>query len=205
VAAGEPLTESKLAPMEAGAGLGPTIPPGMRAVSVRVNDVISVAGYTVPGARVDVMVTLRDGDESQTRVVLSNVQVLSSGTMIDQEKAKEGQPVRSSVVTLLVTPPDAEKLTLAQNAGGIMLALRNPMDVAPTDTNGARMAALRGAPAAPPVVKTVGGQRRVVPAKPVETAPVQKAYVVESIRGMKRADDVIKPEGGDPKSEEVIK
>ena len=169
VTVNEPLTEGKLAPIEAGAGLPPSIPPGMRALSVRVNDVIGVAGFTVPGTRVDVLVTLREGDASMTRTVVSNIQVLTAGTMIDQEKAKDGQAIRSSVVTLLVTPNDAERITLAQSAGAIMLVLRNPMDTLPTETNGARMPSLRGAPDAPPVVKTVQGQRRVVPTpKPVQ-------------------------------------
>ena len=103
----EPLTTSKLAALEAGAGLPPSIPPGMRAVSVKVNEVVGVAGFVVPGTRVDVMVTLpgktRDED-STTRVVVSNVQVLTAGTRYDQEKAKDCAPIPSTVVTLLVTP-----------------------------------------------------------------------------------------------------
>ena len=190
----EPLTEGKLAPIEAGAGLPPSIPPGMRALSVRVNDVIGVAGFTVPGTRVDVLVTLREGDDSMTRAVVSNIQVLTAGTMIDQEKAKDGQAIRSSVVTLLVTPDDAERITLAQSAGAIMLVLRNPLDMIPTETKGARMGTLRGTPAPPPVVKTVGGQRRVVPAAPkpaVEAPP--PPYRVETIKaGKATTDEVIK-------------
>ena len=92
VAQNEPLTDAKLAPLEAGAGLPPSIPPGMRAVSVKVNEVIGVAGFVVPGTRVDVMVTLNGhrSDDSMTRVVVSNVQVLTAGTRYDQEKAKDG-------------------------------------------------------------------------------------------------------------------
>src|SRR5688572_513904 len=94
VAANEPLTERKLAPMEAGAGLPPSIPPGMRALSVRVNDVIGVAGFTVPGTRVDLVVTLRQSQnqDSMSRTVVSNVQVLTAGTLYDQEAAKDGKP-----------------------------------------------------------------------------------------------------------------
>ena len=86
----EPVTEAKLAPLEAGAGLPPSIPPGMRAISVKVNEVVGVAGFVVPGTRVDVMVTLpgRDRDQdSLTRTVVGNVQVLTAGTRYDQEKA----------------------------------------------------------------------------------------------------------------------
>jgi pilus assembly protein CpaB len=126
----EPLTEAKLAAVGSGAGLPPTIPEGMRAISVRVNEVIGVAGFVIPGTRVDVMVTVRrpGSDGSQTRVVLSNVTVLTAGTRFDQEKASsEGKPIPTSVVTLLLTPADAEKMTLAAEEGRIMLALRNPL------------------------------------------------------------------------------
>jgi pilus assembly protein CpaB len=191
VAANEPLTETKLAPIEAGAGLPPSIPPGMRALSIRVNDVIGVAGFAVPGTRVDVLVTVREREESRTRAVVSNVQVLTAGTLFDQEKAKDGKPVPSSVVTLMVTPEDAERITLAQTTGSIALVLRNPLDVVPTDTRGVRMANLMGDPAPPPVVKKVGGQARVVTPKPV-APPEPKFYSVEAIRAAKRTEEVIK-------------
>ena len=107
VAENEPITERKLAPLEAGAGLSPSIPAGMRAMSVKVNEVVGVAGFVVPGTKVDVLVTLRRGDDSMTRTVVSNVQVLTAGTRYDQEKLKDGQPIPSTVVTLMVTPEDA--------------------------------------------------------------------------------------------------
>lgn len=191
VSANEPLTENKLAPIEAGAGLPPSIPPGMRAMSVRVNDVIGVAGFAVPGTRVDVVVTLRDKEDSLARVVLSNIQVLTSGTVIDQEQAKDGKPIRSNVVTLLVTPDDAERLVLAQNAGAITLVLRNPLDVVPTETRGARMANLRGAPAPPPVVRTVGGQPRVTQPQPAPKAE-PAVLTVEIYKAQKKSEEVIK-------------
>ena len=84
----EPLTESKLAPIEAGAGLPPSIPPGMRALSVRVNDVIGVAGFTVPGTRVDVMVTLRDAEQKPLRALSSaTCRCLTAGTLYDSGKS----------------------------------------------------------------------------------------------------------------------
>src|SRR5215210_1144413 len=136
VATNEPLTEMKLASVEAGAGLPPSITQGMRAVSVKVNEVVGVAGFVVPGTHVDVMVTLKqDGaKDSMTRVVVSDVQVLTAGTRYDQEKARDGQPIQTSVVTLLVSPSNAERIALAANEGTIMLTLRNPMDRAPTQT-----------------------------------------------------------------------
>lgn len=189
--ANEALTESKLAPIEAGAGLPPLVTPGMRALSVRVNEVIGVAGFTVAGTRVDVIVTLRDGDKSTSRVIVSNVQILTAGPSYDTEKAKEGNAMTSNVVTLLVTPEDAERITLAQTAGALMLALRNPLDVIPTDTKGARMASLLGAPAPEPVVKPDSkGVRRAVVPKPA--APVVPAsYTVESFRAGKRGNEEV--------------
>jgi pilus assembly protein CpaB len=194
VATNEPLTEAKVAPIEAGAGLAPTITEGMRALSVKVNDVIGVAGFVVPGAHVDVLVTLtnRTAQDSMTRVVVSDVQVLTAGTRIDREKARDGQPIQASVVTLLVTPPDAEKITLAGNEGSIMLTLRNPMDRAQTETTGVRTGALLGAPAAPPVVKS-SGPRRVAVQQPAPVAPaVPTRYSVETIRAAKRQEEVIR-------------
>jgi len=194
VATNEPLTESKLAPIEAGAGLPPSITPGMRALSVKVNEVIGVAGFTVPGTRVDLLVTLRDGASSITRAVVSNIQVLTAGTRYDVEQAKAGNAIPSSVVTLLVTPEDAELITLAQSAGAIMLVLRNPMDTAPTETKGARMGSLLGAPAPAPVIRAIGGQRRAVTPKPA--APVKPAvYDVEMFRAGKRAVEVVENGG----------
>src|SRR5438477_3457288 len=95
----EPLTETKLAPIGSGAGLPPAIPPGMRAISVKVDEVVGVAGFVVPGTHVDVLVTLGSRSAAQeqiARVVVSNVTVLTAGTRYDQEEAKEGKPIRST-------------------------------------------------------------------------------------------------------------
>ena len=191
----EPVTENKLASIESGAGLPPTIPEGMRAMSVKVNEVVGVAGFIVPGSKVDLMVTLRRNEDSMTRTVVSNVQVLTAGTAYDQEKAKDGQPIPSTVVTLMVTPEDAERITLAQSQGQIMLSLRNPLDKGNAETNGVRTDSLFGGqapekPAAP--VKTV---RRLSPARPpqLEVVPLAvKPATVESIKGGKRATEEIK-------------
>jgi len=192
IAENEPLTESKLAPTGAGAGLPPTIPAGMRAISVKVNEVIGVAGFVVPGSRVDVLVTVDETSGSRnslSRVVVSNVQVLTAGTRFDQEKARaDGKPIPTTVVTLLATPEDAERLTLASSEGKIMLTLRNPLDTLPTDTKGVRMANLTGAPAPPPVQKTVKGKKVMVAVEP----PAPKAYTVEAIRAAKRSEEVVR-------------
>jgi pilus assembly protein CpaB len=197
VVVNEPLTEGKLASLEAGGGLPPTITEGMRALSVKVNEVIGVAGYVVPGTRVDVIVTLTNRaamNESITRVVVSDVVVLTAGTRMDAAKARDGQPMPASVVTLLVTPEDAEKIALAASEGSIMLTLRNPLDRAPTVTPGVRTGALLGAAAPPPVVKTTPTGKRVVPrpVAPPPAAPVAQPYTVETFKAAKRAEEVIR-------------
>jgi pilus assembly protein CpaB len=193
VAENEPLTESKLAPLGAGGGLSPTIPPGMRAISVRVNEVIGVAGFVIPGSRVDVLVTVDDPSGERkggiSRAVVSNVQVLTAGTRFDQEKARaDGKPIQTTVVTLLATPQDAERITLASAEGKLMLTLRNPLDTLPTETQGVRVANLLGAPAPPPVAKKVKGKTVMVAPPP----PAPKAYTVEAIRAAKRSEEVVR-------------
>jgi len=124
VAENEPLSGNNVASKEAGAGLPPTIPPGMRAISVKVNEVIGVAGFVVPGTRVDVMAIVRESNKSLARVVVSNVQVLAAGTRYDQEVAREGKALPgTSVVTLMVSPADAELIGLAATEGQLMLTL----------------------------------------------------------------------------------
>jgi pilus assembly protein CpaB len=187
LAENEPLTNAKLAQPGTGSGLPPTIPEGMRAISVRTNEVIGVAGFVVPGTRVDVVVTLRErrgaADESISRVVVSNVQVLTAGTRFDQEKAlQDGKPIPTSVVTLLVTPDDAEKIALASSEGKITLTLRNPLDVEPTATEGARMAGLLGKPGPPPVPVAAPGRRVMKTPKAPAPPPPPKPYTVEAIR-----------------------
>jgi pilus assembly protein CpaB len=190
----EPLTEPKLAAVGAGAGLPPSIPEGMRAVSIRVNEVVGVAGFVIPGTRVDVLVHVRiPNSQPQTRVVLSNVQVLTAGTRYDQDAAtREGKPIPTGVVTLVLTPDDSEKLTLASMEGSITLTLRNPLDMAPTVTDGAKLSELLGETSPPPVKKVVQG-RAVVYAAPKPVAPAAPPkYTVETIRAAKRAEEEVR-------------
>jgi len=193
IAENEPITESKLAPKEAGAGLPPTIPAGMRAMSVKVNEVIGVAGFAVPGTRVDVLATVGRGQqESATRTVVSNVLVLTAGTRYDQDAPKQdGKPIPTTVVTLAVLPADAERIALAQAEGEVMLALRNPLDDQPTQTSGVRLTGLMAGPGGPPVEKTVKGRKVVVASKP-PAPPAPSVYTVEAIRGAKRTEETVK-------------
>ena len=130
-----------------------------------------------------------------TRVVVSDVEVLTAGTRYDQGKSRDGQPIPTSVVTLLVTPADAETVALAASEGEVMLTLRNPMDRKPTETTGIRTEALLGkAPAKPPTVAYRPRPTVVEPAAAPAPAPapVAKVYSVEAIRGAKRSEEVIR-------------
>jgi pilus assembly protein CpaB len=124
----EAVMEARLGARGSGAGLSPMIPPGMRAISVRVNDVVGVSGFVLPGMRVDVLVTghPQERDDTVTATVLQNVPVLSAGTTIQADS--KSQPINATVVTLLVTPAQAEALTLANLEGKIQLVLRNSTD-----------------------------------------------------------------------------
>jgi pilus assembly protein CpaB len=192
----EPVTESRVAPREAGAGLPPAIPPGMRAISVKVDEVVGVAGFVVPGTHVDVLVTMasRDRQQQMSRVVVSNVTVLTAGSRYDQEQANTAKPIRSTVVTVLVSPEDAERIALAAAEGHIMLALRNPLDTAPTLTSGAHMTSLMGAPepAPVPVRRVVAPERPAPPVAAAVPAPApEEAYKVIAIRAAQQKEEVV--------------
>jgi len=187
----EPILPVKLASKEAGAGLPPVIPPGLRAVSVRVNEVIGVAGYVVPGTRVDVLTTINPGQQQTTmtsKVILTDVQVLAAGTKLDNTADKD-KPVPVSVVTLLVNPDEAERLTLAASEGKIQLALRNPLDRSAPATRGVRPAVLLGSEPATRVVPSPRAAATVARALPAAEAP---QATVEIIRGDKRAHEVVR-------------
>jgi pilus assembly protein CpaB len=127
---GEPIVDSRLAPLGSGGGLAATIKEGMRACAVRVDEVVGVAGFVTPGMRVDVLVSgvppNSNANETQTRTILQNIEVLSAGT--DIQKDAEGKPQQVQVVNLLVTPEQAQTLALAANQTRIQLVLRNPLD-----------------------------------------------------------------------------
>lgn len=190
----EPVLAAKLASKEAGAGLPPVIPEGMRAVSVRVNEVVGVAGYVLPGNRVDVVATASPSDsrsDTTSKVVLSNVQVVTAGTRIEQSQ-DDTKPTQVTVVTLLVNPEQAERLALASTEGKIQLALRNPLDQGTPETPGIKTAGLLGGrtQAAGPAPRVA--RARKPESKPAEVAPPAILPSVEIIRGDKRSVEVIK-------------
>jgi pilus assembly protein CpaB len=180
VAENEPILESKLASVQSGAGLPATIPEGMRALSVAVNEVVGVAGFVIPGTMVDVLVTGRiagsshGGDENITRTILENVKVLAAGQKIEQDR--EGKPQTVPVITLLVTPDDAARLAMASTEGKIQLALRNTVDTKvmapPAVLQEALFSGGAPAPKRSPGIKYV--------------PPPPLPYVVEVITGNKR-------------------
>jgi pilus assembly protein CpaB len=157
-----------------------------------------VSGFVSPGNRVDLVVTIRRQGDSMTRTVASNVQVLTAGTRRDQTLPK-ADAKSTSVVTLIVSPEDAERIALAQSEGQIMLVLRNPLDEQPTVTSGIKTAELMGQaepppPAPAPAAKAPAPRRAVAPPPPpAEPAPaVVRARTVEAIRAAKRTEEVIK-------------
>jgi pilus assembly protein CpaB len=196
VAQNEAILPSKLAPTEAGAGLPPVIPEGMRALSVRVNDVIGVAGYVLPGTRVDVIATVsptQQQTDMTSKVVLTNVLVLAAGTRIEQDA--EQKPISVSVVTLLVDPVEAERLTLASTEGKIQLALRHPLDKTSPVTPGIRPAALVGLNAgARPLAPRAPRAAAPAPAPAPAAAPAPAPATVEIIRGDKRTQEALHQE-----------
>ena len=187
----EPFLPMKLSSKDGGGGLPPAIPPGLRAVSVKVNEVIGVAGYVLPGTRVDVVATLsptQQPTDTTSKVILTNVAVLASGTKIERDTEKN-KPIAVTVVTLLVDPIESEKLTLAANEGKIQLALRNPLDKETPVTRGVRPAVLLGAQATTPRPVAVGkvAKQTLPPPPPVDST-------VEIIRGEKRAHEGVRGE-----------
>ncbi|MBZ5584472.1 MAG: Flp pilus assembly protein CpaB [Acidobacteriia bacterium] len=195
----EPIIESRLAPKGAGGGLAAMIPPGMRAFAVRVNDVVGVAGFVTPGMRVDVVINGNSPGGSGTlgtlaRTLLQNIEVLSAGQ--DIKKDGEGKPMLSQVVTLLVTPEQAEKLSLAANQTTIQLMLRNPMDRQTAQAPGSSLYYLFNQ-SAPKQVVADGGDRaprrtQAAPKPPIVAheieTPKKAPQVVEIIMGTKKSE-----------------
>lgn len=181
---GEPILNSRLAAPGSGGGLAAIIPDGMRACAVKVDEVVGVAGFATPGMRVDVLIsgnppgTNNTVQGSQVRTLLQNVQVLSAGT--DIQRDAEGKPRQVQVVNLLVTPQQAEALSLASNQTKIQLVLRNPMDTKLTETSGTSLARLYGEANTP-----VGTPTHKIH-KIADPAP--RVYLIEVINGSKRTE-----------------
>src|SRR5450631_56708 len=175
---GEPILERQLAAAGAGAGITAKIPSGMRAISVRSDEVVGVAGFLLPGTHVDVLMTYHSvsSPEPQTLTALQDVVVLAAGQQIQPQA--DGKPISVNVVTLLLKPEDAEKLVLATSLGGIYFVLRNGADEEQALSSPVGLTQLAGAsafsrtPEAAPIAKL--------------THPKPKPYEVETILGDKQ-------------------
>jgi pilus assembly protein CpaB len=181
----EPIVAGRLAERGSGFGLAPIIPTGMRAVAVKVNEVVGVAGFLIPGVRVDVLVTMRppgDGG-ARTNTVLQNIVVAAAGQQIQPDST--GRAVNVPVVTLLVTPEQAEALTLAGMEGRIQLVLRNAGDQAMAKTRGSETGDLYAPtrPVAPPAAPAVRRAASPAPAVVAPAAPPPPSDEVLVIRG----------------------
>jgi pilus assembly protein CpaB len=187
---GEFILPSKLAALNAGAGLPSLIPQGMRAVSVRVNDVVSVAGFVQPGTRVDVLATGNEenGNDRQTTTVLENVAVIAVGKSLDRSASAEGQA--APVITLLVSPDDAQKLALVSQEGRIQLSLRNPLDTKKGGIGATHSSSLYPGEAKVAIAPKPSKPHKVIAKGP---APPPAPYQVEMIRGNKREENKFEP------------
>jgi pilus assembly protein CpaB len=173
---GEVVLDQELAKREAGAGLPVSIPEGMRAVSVGVDNVVAVAGFVTPGTIVDVLVTGSGPGGAVTRTILEHVRVLAVGQELQTEN---GKPQTAPVVTLLVSPEDGEKLTIASAEGRIHLALRNMVDAANVNPP-----PVYGSTVFSGTAPAVAAAPRVVERKPAPP-PAPVPYTVQVIRGDK--------------------
>ena len=185
---GEPILDSRLAAPGSGGGLAATIRQGMRACAVKVDEVVGVAGFVTPGMRVDVLISgnppgpLNTSEGPKVRTLLQNIEVLSAGT--DIQKDAEGKPQQVQVVNLLVTPEQAELLSLASNQTRIQLVLRNPLDTQVGHPPGTAMANLFSDVSAPKP-QPAATHKRTAPAPP-------RMYLIEVFNGSKRSEEKFK-------------
>jgi pilus assembly protein CpaB len=192
---GEPIADNRLAPRGAGAGLAAIIPAGMRAVAVRVDEVIGVSGFVLPGMHVDVLTSGSPAGSlnTVTRMILQNVEVLSAGQNLERDA--QGKPATVQVVNLLVTPADAEKLGLASGQMKVLLVLRNPLDTAQVNTRGVSTTGLlldgTTDPAPKRQIVVVHEAPKPAPAPVVAPPPPPPPLTVEVIHGAKKEAVVV--------------
>lgn len=178
---GEAVLPGKLAPINATGGLSSTIPEGKRAITVKVNEVIAVAGFALPGSYVDVLVSGKDAsDQPFSRTVLSRVKVLA---VAQETTAEKDKPKVVNAVTLELTPHESEQLDLARNIGKLSLVLRNELDAGEINSPGVRL---------PDIVYPQSARPNLsLPAMTVQAAPSRhsrapQSYRPEEIRGVSR-------------------
>jgi pilus assembly protein CpaB len=189
---GEAILDNRLAPMGSGGGLAATIKEGMRACAIRVDEVVGVAGFVTPGMRVDVLVSgvppnqTGGNQETQTRTILQNIEVLSAGQ--DIQKDAEGKPQSVQVVNLLVTPEQAQILALASNQMKIQLVLRNPLDTSTVAVPETAMTNLFNGQKAPQP------KQASAPRKPKAAAP--PPFTITVLNGSTKSEEKFSTPGG---------
>jgi pilus assembly protein CpaB len=204
IVAGEPILEERLAPEGAGAGLPALIPAGMRAVAIPVNNVSGLGGFVTPGTRVDVLVmgnppNVPPSLGTLSKTLLQNIEVLSAGTQTQRDA--EGKPVQVPVLNLLVTPEQAEMISLASSRAQIQLVLRNPLDKEEAKTQGTAFARLFTGQAGLPALaagapKPRGGAAAPAPRPAVEVRapkPKPEPIVVEILIGSRKSSTKFEP------------
>jgi pilus assembly protein CpaB len=184
LSAGQPILERQLAAPGTGLGLTSKIPDGMRAISLRSDDVVGVAGFLLPGTHVDVLVTYHIGNNNEpiTTTILQDVEILAAGQKFQPDP--EGKANSVNVVTLLVQPADAERVVLASSQGMVHFVLRNGLDRAQFKGSSIQLSQLDG-----------GAPRPIAAAASLSRAPrpaVNNAYVVETISGGKQTTETFK-------------
>src|SRR5882672_223995 len=203
IAPREPITEARLAPEGTAGGLSAVIPEGYRAMTVKVDDVVGISGFIMPGTLVDVVVTIDPQEKAGmqdpiSKIILQNIKVLANGQNIDKPES-ERQANSVKAVTLQVTPEQAEKLALASTEGKLQLVMRNQIDQGDEKTNGVNKRQLLGGDRAVPAPepgslkseqpKPKPAPRRVrahEEAKPVAAIPQPPRTSVEMIEGAKK-------------------
>jgi len=182
IAAREPITDSRLAPEGTAAGLSAVIPEGYRAMTVKVDDVVGISGFIMPGTLVDVVVVITPEEPTNGRgpiskIVLQNIKVLANGQNIDKpENERDANSVKA--VTLQVTPEEAEKLALASSEGKLQLVMRNSIDQGDEETKGVNKQTLLGGDRATPVPEP-GSLKSEQPKVEPKPRPVQRKVNTE--------------------------
>src|SRR5579875_414418 len=177
LSAGEPVLDKHLAASGSGVGLTARIPAGMRAIALRSDEVVGVAGFLLPGTHVDVLVTYHDASRPDpvTATVLQDAEVLAAGHQVQPDPA--GKPASVDVVTLLLTPADAEKAVMATAQGNIHFVLRNGGDHGQADAKPLALGQLVALPSGKAPLR--------IPLK--SKAPAPQPWVVETLMGQKRS------------------
>lgn len=189
---GEPILDSRLAPPGSGGGLAATIPQGMRACAVKVDDVVGVAGFVTPGMHVDVLISgvppnSGNNQNTESHTILQNIEVISAGT--DIQKDAEGKPKQVQVVNLLVSPEQAQDLSLAASQMHIQLVLRNPLDTKVAQVPETEMTNLFTGAKPPVVAPKSHGEH-------VKKAPPAQPFTIQVINGAKTTEQKFAtPEG----------